>query len=438
MVYSDTINDLKSVLDSYSDEVEKLSSLYKTAIENAEKTHADSLESINKQFINDRKRVYSDNARDERNAFNLLAERGLGFSGEAAQTKLNSNILLSNRLGALDDSKAKAGIELERELADKKNGIMLEQAQKVGALNDKKNQLHFDIATLEQNIAQKEADRLWEQQQQEAARQWEQQQQEAARQWEQQQQEAALKAEYEMLLAKVQAEKEMQNAELQAKYYAANNGSSGSSSGSGNSGGSGGSGGNGGSDKLEEVLNGFLPDISPKDLAKLMVTNATDDNYIEKEQHQYLINKYLLDIQENHNIDTDYYDELIFMLKAYGYKDVGKDSMRLQVIAHDAKAYYDESYAKYYDTYASAGMSESNARSTARNAAKQNQLAYIRNRTNTLNEFTTCCLQSGLSASDANTYALNYVWPSNNAHTIPGKSGGGTKEYLITTVDSIR
>ena len=107
--------------------------------------------------------------------------------------------------------------------------------------------------------------------------------------------------------------------------------------------------------------------------------------------HKLLINhrictlhicKSLLDMHNNYALSKEYYDELIFMLKAYGYNDIGIDGMRQQVISHEAEAYYDERYSYYYETYAMDGMTEAEARQSADSYALKDQLDFIRVRVN--------------------------------------------------------
>lgn len=391
MAYSDTLNELRSALDSYSENGEKLTALYKTALENADKAHKESMKQLNAQYRRDRNDVFADNARDERNTFNLLATRGLGFSGDAVQAKLNSNILLSNRLGELANSKNDSARELQQSLAEKSNNISLELADKQNELADKKNGLLADIAKAEQEKLM---------------------------------QEEALKAEKELEYAKLKAEKDMHEAELNAKYY--NNthvdGNSGNSNGIGND--------SAGTDS-DNTAQGFTPDISPKDLAKLMVTNATGSNYIDSEEDSYLVNKYLLDIMDNYGIGNEYAEELIFMLKAYGYEEISRSQMRVMVITHDAETYYNKKYTEYLNEYIPQTLNKSEARIYAASAAANDMMAYFYTNTKTEAEFLQCCEKLGISNEKAREYAAGKSWN--------GTAGGnGGTLGRIKTVNYLR
>ena len=429
---------LTSLLQGYSKDEDRLTNLYKTALDNAEKTQKDALKTLKTDYIADRNRASADVIRDEKNAMTLLSDRGLGFSGEAAQTALNANVLMSNRLGALEREHQKNKNELQSDFADKKHDIALDYFDKTSLLNDKKTQLNLDVLKIEQNEKQNEADRLfkaeqqkqqqeyekqkaeaeriWQEKQNEAERIWQEKQKEADRiadaaekekqlEWEREKLNAQLKAEYDQLVKKLQAEKDMQSAELYAKYHNIVNGGSGTSNG-----GYGGSYGNGSDQTLQDILNGFAPEISPKDLAKLMVSNATDDNFIEGAKSEYLINKYLLDMNDNYNMNDEYLEELIFMLKAYGYKDVGIEGMQTQVISYDSQTYYEERFNSMYERMVLSGAGEVDARQGARMLARKEQLDYIRSKTNGLAQFLACCKSAGITDSQANEYALEYIW----------------------------
>lgn len=428
MAYYDTIEGLKNALDGYSDDEEKLSALYKNAYDAADKEYQDSKALLDRDYRAERNRVYSDNARDERNTFALLAERGLGFSGEAAQTKLNSNILLSNRLGELSAENSRNNAELDKAHADKKHSLSREYFDKAGSLNDEKNRLRFDIASLEQKAESDEADRLFEKEKFDAQLKAEAEANDKKLKADAEANDKKLKADADALDKKLKADREMLDAELYAKYYAQ---SKGQSLNNGNSSGGKGTAGSGDDYTLEDILNGYLPDISPKDLAKLMVTNATDDNFINDEQGDYLINKYLLDMFDNYNMDEDYMRELVFMLKAYGFNDVGVSGMRVKVISHDARTYYDESYHSYYNKYAESGLTESEARKGARELARKGQLEYIKSRTNSLSEFLECCKNAGISDSDANEFANDFVWGVSEKQN---SSGGGKTNPTISNM----
>ena len=462
MAYTDQINSLKEALNSYSAEEEKLSALYKTAIENAEKAHQTAKAQLEAQYDIDRNAVYADNARSERNFNNLLAGRGLGFSGEAAQSKLNSNITLSNRLGELEREKNKGSLKLDNDLASNKIALSMEEAEKLKSILDSKNQLGADIAGMEldrENEANRlqfdretEANKLaWEkeseanrlQAEKEALAQQiladkqtladklnaeqqalaeklkaEQAANYAKLQADKEAKAAELQAEKDMLAIKLQAEKDMLAAELEAKY---NSVVSGENSSGGSKDKNTGSNKNTSTDKNNTSGNqnsenmpfddpsddggSFIPNINAPSLAKQLVNTATSGNgYVSDDEHDHIINKYLIQLREGYDIDEEYYNELIFMLKAYGYEERTYPEMRVQVITYDAEAYYDDIYDEYFEDYVMNGIGESTAQKKARETAANAQIEYLYKKSNSNLEFKECCKQMGIGNAKAQEY----------------------------------
>jgi hypothetical protein len=346
---------LKSALDSFSEDEKKLAELYKNAIQNAETEFKASNERLESQYNSDRKKVYSDTAREERNMFNMLARRGLGFSGEAAQTKLNSDIILANRLGDLLREKNYNALKLEQDLADRKNAISLENAEKQGDLFGKQNDLRTQIAKLELDKEQKEAE---------------------------------LKAENDRFYSQLAAEKERFEKELAAKY-------SSDSGGSGND---------------SQNKNGYIPEISEKELAKILITNAANgENYKNTKTQFYLVSRYLIDLQDNYNLDSDYYKNLVLILKSYGYTQFNDLTTRAKVVSYEAENYYDKQFDKFYDKYVTNGTRESDARSNARASALRATLDYIASKSRSETEFRRFCQEADIDDGSINDYLKSGV-----------------------------
>ncbi len=433
MAFYDTVESIKQALDGYSEEESRLKAVYEKAAEDNQKYLDQAKESLENNYRHERNTVYSDNARDERNVMAFLAERGLGFSGEAAQAKLNSSVVLNNRFADLASQKSSKELELENNYADKNHTLSLDYLDKLSALNSDKNNLSLDLAGLEQKNEQSEADRAWEREKLESLQKAEAEalaqknaQYEADRAWEREKLESRQKAEAEALDKKLKAEKDMLDAELYAKYYRETQNNAGSGSGNSGSGGAEGT--------LEDFMNGYLPDIKPKELAKLMVNNATDGNFIEDERDEYLINKYLVDMIDSYRIDNDYLTELVFMLKAYGYKETNLANMRKSVISYDAKEYYDQRYRSYFERYLQSGIDEANASANARVAAKFDRFEYIRQKIGSYSEFYEICVKNGIPESDINAYAARYVWGSSSTPQGLGgvaNSSAGTKVNML-------
>lgn len=363
MAYYDAISTLKSALDGYSAEEERLNALYKTAIENAEKAYVDEVASLNKRYRADRSQAASDVARDERNAMTLLAERGLGFSGEAAQTKLNSNVVLANRLSELARGRADDNQDLRNEHVSDRHDLTLELNDKLSSLNENKNGILETIAKTE---------------------------------LERELQAEKLNAEKELQAQKLYHDKKLQQAELDAKYGNKTESSTNNNLTV-----------NGSADKEDEndLLAGWTPEMKPKDLAKLIVANSTSDNYVKYDSEEYAINKYLLEMQDSYKVDDEYMQELIFMLKAYGYEELEPQEMQIQVITRDAYDYYGEAYDESYLRFVSNGMSEAEARSAAKDYAESARLDFIyESAGKSIDLFRKCCDSLGIPVSDVESY----------------------------------
>ncbi len=381
MAYSDTVKAFKDALNGYSEEENKLSELYKTALSRNEKAKNDGLTRLDTAYKSDRNEVFADNARAEQNAARVLNSRGLGFSGEMAQSKLNSNLSLSNRLGDLASENAKNKQDLINQHDRYAHELSVEEAEKRSTLNEGKSKLLADIAKAELESEQKEK-------------------------------------ELELGYAELEAEKELFKAELEAKYQnTQSNGSTGNTNG----------GINGSQTESDEVDDYFSPEIKPKDLANLMVQNATGGDYIKTERHAYLVNKYLLEATEKYNLSDSYMQELVFMLKAYGLKELSYSELRKTVITQDAQELYNHSYEKRYKEYVERGAKPFRARTYARGLAVTDTFDYIFSHTQSKEEFLEYCELIKLDSEAAKNYASNKVWSKKTDKSSPPKLQSATR-----------
>ncbi len=341
MKYSDSIEALKAGLQQYSENEKKLTELYKQAIINAEAEYKSAVKQVNDQYKRDRNEAYADTVREERNLNNSLAARGLGFSGEAAQAKLNSNIILANRLGAINRGKVDAETKLALDLSDKKNELSIDNAERLREVQKGRDSLNATIANI---LAEREDN-----------------------------------------AAKLKAEKEMLEAELKAKYnYSSGGKNAGASNGSNTS-----------------ADGGYTPAMSAKELAKALISTASGGGSSVDSSHaqQYSINKYLLELTDKYGVSDDYLNDLIFVLRSYGYEDVGASKRRTDVITYEAITYYYNEYDKYYDNYVKRGMSEGKAHSEAKKTAESAQLEFIYKNSRSTQEFKDCCNDIGINST---------------------------------------
>ena len=148
-----------------------------------------------------------------------------------------------------------------------------------------------------------------------------------------------------------------------------------------------------------------------------MVENATGGDYIKTEKDAYLVNKYLLDAIDNYNLSAEYEQELLFMLKAYGYKELEYKELRKSVIAQDVKEETDSSFTKIYKQFIDNGISPTRARSLALSKVNKDAFDYIYSKTNSLDEFLEYCKAAGLNSSSAEDYASGKSWQASTVKT---------------------
>ncbi len=201
-----------------------------------------------------------------------------------------------------------------------------------------------------------------------------------------------------MLEKKLAAEREQQKAELATKYFA-------KVYGYGNS--------------NENDASGYVPDISEKELAKQLISSATGgEQYINSEYQAYIVNRYLLDLKDNYNLNSEYFKNLVLILKSHGYTQVSESEMRTQVIAYDAETKYDDKYDEIYDQSIMADKTEEEARAAARKAAKKVKMDYIFKNSKSKDEFKRYCIAADIAEKDINDYLNSGVtFPSQNINS---------------------
>lgn len=349
MGYSDQILTIKNSLNRFETEEKKLSDLYKTAIENAKNANKNALKQLDKAYYDSRNEAYADSARNERNLNNQLAARGLGFSGEAAQAKLNANLSLSHRLSDIAKEKSEAVADYNLKLADTISRLSMEEGDKLRDLLNSKTDFNLKIADMELEKETADADR---------------------------------EADKQLNDAKIKAEKEMASAELKAKYEHSDSHDS-------------------SSDVSADGSKGYTPDLKAQDLAK----QVTGGQHISDDNGKYAVNKFLLGLKNNYKVDPEYYEQLVFMLTAYGYEPVTEPEMRMQVITHEARAYNsDKEFDRLYNLYVANGSTPVEAKMKTKDAIKKNQMDYVYKNTNNNTEFRICCIDLGIGSALYNQY----------------------------------
>lgn len=347
MAYADTIEALKKALSGYSEEEDKMKALYDTARNNAVDEYDEAKRNLELTYADDRNRASSDVMREEKNYSQMLASRGLGSSGEASQAKLNSGVNLSSTLSALAKAKNESLGELSSELRSTKQKLDLDEAENRQTLLD--NKLSTEVS-----------------------------------------------------LADTEAEKENAEKEL-AALTAAEKASSGSGSGSGS--GDSGSGSGDSGDGEDGKNENYIPSISAKELAKQIVSSSTKgDLSVSDDAERYLVEQYLLDMQNSYDIDPGYWKDLIFCLRGYGYEDDPQITKEIRVITFAAKSYYETQYDKLYKIYLEAGKGADKARALSKSIARDLEMTYAYTHSGDLTEFRNCCTVLGFTKGEVARY----------------------------------
>ena len=140
------IEGMRSALAGYSADEEKIKELYAKARERLEAERVRAEKEIAAEAKAKRDAAAADALYSERNVDNALAARGLSFSGEAAQAKINSALGLNGRLKAIDEESAKAEAEANGEYSNDLHENDLDEIEKLLALRQKKASLRADFA----------------------------------------------------------------------------------------------------------------------------------------------------------------------------------------------------------------------------------------------------------------------------------------------------
>lgn len=101
MKYSELVEQTKKELEKSYGTTAALTQLYNKAKANYEKQHKESVESLNKDYEEKKNQAAAQKLTNEKNTGEFLASRGLSFSGESAQARLNSDINFNNTLSSL-------------------------------------------------------------------------------------------------------------------------------------------------------------------------------------------------------------------------------------------------------------------------------------------------------------------------------------------------
>lgn len=115
MNYSELVEQTKKELLKHSDTTAILTNMYNRAKQSYENAYQESAEALNKDYEAKRNAASAQQKLNDKNTDELLASRGLAFSGESAQAKINSNIALANTLSSLASDHAQGMTEIKKQ-----------------------------------------------------------------------------------------------------------------------------------------------------------------------------------------------------------------------------------------------------------------------------------------------------------------------------------
>ncbi len=328
MDYTDYAEQLKKSLAAYGSAEAQIKNLYAQALSQNEKLYKAEMEQLDAKRAANRNQAVVDSQRSRRNTAHYLAGRGLTHSGESVQSELNENILLSNRLSALDSDYGKA----------LKDALLKKGDRDLSAQKD------YTVGSVD--IANKKAE---------------------------------AEADIQKLLA---------SAAL----------NSGSASGSGSSSDSG-----SGSEGTDSDDGTYTPSSSVKDMAKNLLNSATEDGKVKTSLENAKLKVMLQEFAAENNLNPKYVKELELILKASGYYNMSNAYAEAYIAADYAKRKY-QTWA--YDIYSKLRKSDTvaEAAETAKEVAKDQQLAYIFTHCSTDTAFKKACRILGFDTDTINNY----------------------------------
>lgn len=130
MKYSELVEQTKKELSKATDTAAILTELYNKAKSFHKANYDESVKELNRDYEAKRNTAAAEKLITDKNTGEFLASRGLSFSGESAQQKLNSDISFNNTLSSLADEHTKGLSELAKNKNQKLAELDTDLAQK--------------------------------------------------------------------------------------------------------------------------------------------------------------------------------------------------------------------------------------------------------------------------------------------------------------------
>ena len=330
--YDTWLAEAKAALDGYSAEQAAIAKLYEQAKQNAKDTFATQKEQLQTQSRDAKNQASADAKRTERNINQTLASRGLAFSGENAQTHIDVNLGLQNKLASIDRDTALQSQELQNAHNKTLTELDLAHTQARSDSAQKRAELQSKLADIASQKAESQTqtntDKTPDQDDTDGTEQ--------------------NKTPLPDLKGKSLAER----VRIMLEYIAAQK-------------------------KAENKP--YTPDISARELAKQLVTSAGKNGKVTGYEEQALLTTLLDALTKEHDLDEAYYEELLLNLRSMGYRpDYTTDPQKEQTaLIKQSQSIYSDRYKRYYAMYESIGTYVGECDELASKLATFEQLAYL-------------------------------------------------------------
>ncbi len=145
--YKKQIAAAQAALEQYSAQQREIEKLYEQARKNASDAYDGQKQKLAEEADRKTNQAAVDMLRTERNIDRTLASRGLAFSGENAQTRLDLTLALRNQIDEIESDQREADAALERERNAKLTDLDLKYADQKKDGAEKLASLHADLAS---------------------------------------------------------------------------------------------------------------------------------------------------------------------------------------------------------------------------------------------------------------------------------------------------
>lgn len=371
MTYDSLIEQTRKELEKYSDNTKTLTDLYNKAKANYESSYNASVETLNDDYNKKKNAASAQQKLDEKNTGEYLASRGLSYSGESAQAKLNSNMMLNNTLSSLASDHADSLAKLENSKNSYFADLDLDYAEKL--LEKEKELTENAVKLAEDKIKYGDAvvgDSLTE--------------------------EKGKEDNTPTLTPSTDKNQSNSNStssdKTESKPSTENTDKENSA------------------DKDEEKTENttaFEPSMTAYQLANAIAKRYGTSDTVTTAEANINISKYLNGLKERYTFTDEYLDKVIFVLDALGYTPMDNESISIATIVSNSADEYDIEYSRGEELAQLLFNKYEDRKEYAEKRAKLARLDYIYTRCENMNEFYTACGMLDLSDFEIRDYLRN-------------------------------